>query len=131
MFVLEIFSDYKILMFKGLAKLGNIVAETLSRRQMFPCLATEETLLRTQKSVFESGQKHFCFPNANFACETNVSQFSHPVKMSSSSQCCSWKVFTSNAVSSCLGEFQFKTKKNGGERNEGASQGKERETLEG
>ena len=31
---------------KGLAKLGNIVAETLLRTQMFPSLATHETLLR-------------------------------------------------------------------------------------
>ena len=31
---------------KGLAKLGNIVAETLLRAQMFPSLATNETLLR-------------------------------------------------------------------------------------
>ena len=30
----------------GLAKLGNIVAETLLRAQMFPSLATQETLLR-------------------------------------------------------------------------------------
>ena len=31
---------------KGLSKLGNIVVETLLRAQMFPSLATHETLLR-------------------------------------------------------------------------------------
>ena len=34
--------------FKGLAKLGNFVAETLLRAQMFPSLATQEALLRMQ-----------------------------------------------------------------------------------
>ena len=33
-------------MSRGLAKLENIVAETLLRAQMFPSLATHETLLR-------------------------------------------------------------------------------------
>ena len=33
---------------KGVAKLGNIVAETLLRAQMFPSLATQETLLLMQ-----------------------------------------------------------------------------------
>ena len=37
-----------ILFPKGLAKLGNIVAETLLCAQMFPSLATQETLLRMQ-----------------------------------------------------------------------------------
>ena len=69
---------------KGLAKLGNIVAETLLRRQMFPSLAARETYVaetnfaaRKQENVFASGQKHFCYPDTNFAFETYVSQFSH------------------------------------------------------
>ena len=33
---------------KGLAKLGNFVVETLLHAQMFPSLATQETLLRMQ-----------------------------------------------------------------------------------
>ena len=69
---------------KGLAKLGNIVAETLLRRQMFPDLAARETYVsetnfaaRKQENVFASGQKHFCYPDTNFASETYVSQSSH------------------------------------------------------
>ena len=72
---------------KGLAKLGNIVAETLLRMQMFPSLAARETCVaetnfaaRKTKIVFVWSQKHFCFPDTNFASETYVSQFSHPGK---------------------------------------------------
>ena len=32
------------------------------------------------KNVFAWSQKHFCFPDTNFASETYVSQFSHPGK---------------------------------------------------
>ena len=73
--------------FKGLAKLGNIVAETLLRMQMFPDLAARETCVaetnfaaRKQKMFLPWSQKHFCFPDTNFASETYVSQFSHPRK---------------------------------------------------
>ena len=62
---------------KGLAKLGNIVAETLLRMQMFPSLAARETCVaetnfaaRKTKNVFAWSQKHFCFPDTNFASET-------------------------------------------------------------
>ena len=72
---------------KGLAKLGNIVVETLLRMQMFPSLAARETCLaernfaaRKTKNVFARSQKHSCFPDTNFASETYVSQFSHPGK---------------------------------------------------
>ena len=74
---------------KGLAKLGNIVAETLLRMQMFPNLAARETCdaetnfaARKQKMFLPWSQKHFCFPDTNFASETYVSQFSHPGKHS-------------------------------------------------
>ena len=69
---------------KGLDKLGNIVAETLLRRQMFPSLAGLETYVAEtnfaalkQENVFALCQKHFCYLNTNFASETYVSQFSH------------------------------------------------------
>ena len=72
---------------KGLAKLGNIVSETLLRMQMFPSLAARETCIaetnfaaRKQKMFLPWSQKHFCFPDTNFASETYVSQFSHPGK---------------------------------------------------
>ena len=62
---------------KGLAKLGNIVAETLLRMHMFPSLASRETCVaetnfaaRKTKSVFAWSQKHFFFPDTNFASET-------------------------------------------------------------
>ena len=68
---------------KGLAKLGNIVAETLLRRQMFPSLAARETYVaetnfaaRKQKS-FCLESKTFYFLDTNFASETYFSQFSH------------------------------------------------------
>ena len=71
----------------GLAKLGNIVAETLLRMQMFPNLAARETCVaetnfaaRKTKNVFAWSQKHLCFPDKNFASETYVSQFSQPGK---------------------------------------------------
>ena len=62
---------------KGLAKLGNIVAETLLRMQMFPNLAARETCVaetnfaaRKQKMFLSWSQKHFCFPDTNVASET-------------------------------------------------------------
>ena len=77
----------KIRELKGLAKLGNIVAKTLLRMQMFPSLAARETCVaetnfaaRKQKMFLTRSQKHFCFPDTNFASETYVSQFSHPGK---------------------------------------------------
>jgi len=72
---------------EGLAKLGNIVAETLLQTQMFPSLATRETYVAEanfaswkQGNVSESSQKHLGFTVANFASEAYVSQFSHPRK---------------------------------------------------
>ena len=72
---------------KGLAKLGNIVAETLLRTQMFPSLAARETHVaetnfaaRKQENVFALSQKHICFSDTNVASATYVSQFSHPSK---------------------------------------------------
>ena len=66
------------LLLKGLAKLGNIVAETLLRMQMFPSLAAQETCVaetnfgaRKTKTVLAWSQQYFCFP------DTYVSQFSH------------------------------------------------------
>ena len=65
---------------KGLAKLGNIVAETLLRMKMFPNLAARETCVaetnfaaREQKMFLPWSQKHFCFPDTNVASETYVS----------------------------------------------------------
>ena len=70
-----------------MAKLGNIVAETLLRMQMFPNLAARETCVaetnfaaRKQEMFLLWSQKHFCLPDTNFASETYVSQFSHPGK---------------------------------------------------
>ena len=54
---------------KGLAKLRNIVAET--------CVAETNFAARETKNAFAWSQKHFCFPDTNFASATNVSQFSH------------------------------------------------------
>ena len=72
---------------RGLAKLGNIVAETLLQTQMSPSLAAREAYVAEanfaswkQGNVSESSQKHFCFTDANFPSETYVSQFSHPRK---------------------------------------------------
>ena len=72
---------------KDLAKLGNIVAKTLLRMQMFPNLAARKTCVaetnfvaRKTKNVFAWSQKHFCFPDTNLASETYVSQFSHTGK---------------------------------------------------
>ena len=54
---------------------------------MFPNLAARETCVaetnfaaRKTKNVVAWSQKHFCFPDTNFASETYVSQFSHPGK---------------------------------------------------
>ena len=90
--VFRIFTDWPRQEFdlpdaKALAKLGNIVAETLLRRQIFPSLAARETMLRKQilplgnkKMFLPLGQIHFCFPDINIASATYVSQFSHPRK---------------------------------------------------
>ena len=71
---------------KGLAKLGNIVAETLLRMQMFPNLAARETFV-TQTNFVAQKQKMFLPGVKNiFASRTqilrpkHVSQFSHPGK---------------------------------------------------
>jgi len=84
---------------KGLAKLGNIVVETLLQTQMFPSLAARETYVAEanfaswkQGNVSESSRKHFCFADANFASETYVSQFSHQGKHV-------WKQFFRNNIS--------------------------------
>ena len=67
---------------EGLAKVGNIVAHAnvsqFSRAGNMCCwnkFCCSET-----KNVFAWSQKHFCFPDTNFASETYVSQFSHPRK---------------------------------------------------
>ena len=65
---------------KGLAKLGNIVEDV-----MFASLTAQENILfqtkillpGRKKKIFESGQKHSWFSDANFASETNVSQLNH------------------------------------------------------
>ena len=71
----------------GLAKLGNVVAQTLRQTQMFPSLYAQETYVAKanlaswkQGNVSESSQKHFCFTDANFATERDASQFSYPRK---------------------------------------------------
>ena len=46
---------------------------------MFPNLAARETCVAETNFAARS-QKHFCFPDTNFASETYVSQFSHPGK---------------------------------------------------
>ena len=76
-------------------KLGNVVADA---NVSFPVWPFGKHCFGRKKNVFESGQKDFCFPDANVACETNVSQFSHPGNIKSSSKCCSWKVFPRSAV---------------------------------
>ena len=58
---------------KGLAKLGNFVAETLLQTQMFPSLASvAEANFASWKqgNVSESSQKHFT--DANFASQTQI-----------------------------------------------------------
>ena len=54
---------------------------------MFPSLAARETYVaetnfaaRKQKMFLPGVNKHFCFPDTNFASETYVSQFSHHEK---------------------------------------------------
>ena len=44
------------------------------------CVAETNFVARKTKNVFAWSQKHFCFPDINFASETYVSQFSHPGK---------------------------------------------------
>ena len=66
-------------MTKGLAKLGNIVAETLLCAQMFPRLVTQETLLQMQilrpwrKKMNQVKNILICFKDANVASATYVS----------------------------------------------------------
>ena len=66
--------------YKSLAKLGNIVADAnvsnLAARET--CVAEANFAARKQKCFWS--QKHFCFPDSNFASKTYVSQFSHPGK---------------------------------------------------
>jgi len=47
-----------------------------------------------QENVFSSGQKHFCFPDTNFASETYVSQaqFNQQESDVKKFQCCSLKM---------------------------------------
>ena len=69
---------------KGLAKLGNIVAETLLQSPMFPSLAAREAVAEAnfaswkQGNVFKSSQKHFII--LLHGRKAYVSQFSHPRK---------------------------------------------------
>ena len=63
---------------KGLPKLGNIVAETLLRMQMFPSLDSRETCVaetnfaaRKTKNVFAWSQKHFFLSGQKF-CVRNM-----------------------------------------------------------
>ena len=71
---------------KGLAKLRNIVAETLMRMQMFPNLAARETCVA--KTNFAARKQKMFLPGVQniFASRTqilrskHVSQFSHPGK---------------------------------------------------
>ena len=51
---------------KGLAKLGNIVAETLLRRQMFPSLAARETYVAETKFAARKQKKCFCLKSKTF-----------------------------------------------------------------
>ena len=85
---------------------------------MFPSLAARETYVaqtnfaaRKQENVFTSGQKHFSFPDTNFAFETYVSQLVTIKVMLTSFQCCSLKMFPSNKVSlflcACVTPFFF------------------------
>ena len=57
---------------KGLAKLGNIVAEPLLWKQLFPSLAA---LAARKEKMFlpEISQKHFRFSDTAFASEIYVS----------------------------------------------------------
>ena len=54
---------------------------------MFPNLAARETCVAEtnfaarKQNVFAWSQKHFCFPDTNFASETCVSQFSQALRL--------------------------------------------------
>ena len=65
-------------MFKGLAKLGNIVEEANVSQFSRAGNNVAETnfAARKQENVFALGKKHFRFPDTNFASATYVSQFS-------------------------------------------------------
>ena len=67
---------------KGLAKLGNIVADAnvSSLAAQETCVAETNFAARKQKMFLPWSKKHFYSPNTNFASETYVSQFSHPGK---------------------------------------------------
>ena len=56
--------------FKGLAKLGNIVAETLLRMQMFPSFATQETCCGNKFCCSEN-KKCFCLESKTFLLPGN------------------------------------------------------------
>ena len=86
--------------FKGLAKLGNIAAETLLRWQMFPSLAARETLLR--KQILLLGNKKMLLPQVKniFASRTQIllpkhmfPSFGTVKTMLTSFQCCSLNCF--------------------------------------
>ena len=67
---------------KGLAKLGNIVADANDSQLVAQetCVAETNFAAWKQKLFLPGSQKHFCFPDTNFASETYISQFSHPGK---------------------------------------------------
>lgn len=90
---------------KYLAKLGNIVVETLSWTQMFPSSATRETLIccgnkfccsETEKKLLPQVENSFAFR----VFEGKVSQvdLATIMKMLTSFQCYSSKIFPSNGA---------------------------------
>ena len=94
---------------KGLAKLGNIVAGTLLRRQMFPNLAARETYVA--ETILLLGNKKMFLPQVKniFATRTQILLPKHMFPsldtmkaMLTSFQCCSLKMFPSNKVSLLL-----------------------------
>ena len=52
--------------FKGLTKLGSIVAETLLRMQMFPSLAARETCVAETNFAARENKKCFCLESKTF-----------------------------------------------------------------
>ena len=82
-FLLPSSSSWLLKLPKGqLAKLSNIDADanvSQFSRAGNTCCGNKFCCSET-KSVFAWSQKHFCFPDTNFAFETYVSQFSHPGK---------------------------------------------------
>ena len=79
--VLPSVESYLLKLPKGRAKLENIVADAnVSQFSRSGNIRVAETNFAARKteSVFDWSQKHFCFPDTNFASETYVSQFNHP-----------------------------------------------------